>query len=64
MKSKGFTLIELLAVTVIIAVVSLITVPLVMDMIEKTKKGAFESSAYGIIKSAEQVYMDMIITNS
>ncbi len=37
MKRKGFTLIELLAVIVILAVVSLITVQMIMNVIEDTK---------------------------
>ena len=40
MKRKGFTLIELLAVIVILAVVALISMPLVLSTIDKAKKGA------------------------
>lgn len=50
---KGFTLIEVLAVIVILAVIALITVPLIMNVLDKAKKGAFEDSAYGIIKAKE-----------
>ncbi len=38
MKKKGFTLIELLAVIVILAVVALISMPLVLNTIDKSKK--------------------------
>ena len=38
MNKKGFTLIELLAVIIILSVVSLIAVPIVINVIEKTKK--------------------------
>ena len=39
MKKKGFTLIELLAVIVILAVVALISMPLVLNTIDKAKRG-------------------------
>jgi len=35
---RGFTLIELLAVIVILAIIALITAPVVLKMIENTKK--------------------------
>ena len=38
MKEKGFTLIELLAVIVILAIISLITVPVVVNIISDSKK--------------------------
>ena len=42
---KGFTLIELLAVILILGIISLIAVPQVTNTIEKSKKGAAETSA-------------------
>ena len=53
---KGFTLIELLAVIIIIAIVALITVPVMLNIIENSKKGTFEASAYGIVSAAENYY--------
>lgn len=53
MKEKGFTLIELLAVIVILAVIALIATPIIMNVINDAKKGAFKDSAYGIIKAIE-----------
>ena len=47
MKKKGFTLIELLAVIVVLSVIALITVPMVMNVIEKTRKEAFKDSVLG-----------------
>ena len=44
MKRKGFTLIELLAVIVILAVIALIATPMIMDVIEKSRMGAFKDS--------------------
>ena len=51
MKKKGFTLIELLAVIVVLAVIALITTPVILGVIEKAKKGAFKNSVYGLIES-------------
>ncbi|MDD3453720.1 MAG: type II secretion system protein [Bacilli bacterium] len=53
---KGFTLIELLAVIVILAVIALISVPIILGIIEKSKKGATEDSAYGILEAANLYY--------
>ena len=53
MKSnKGFTLIELLAVIVILAIIALITLPIVIRIIDNAKKGAAEDSTYGVIETA------------
>ena len=54
MKEKGFTLIELLAVIVILSVIALITTPMIMGVIESSKKGAKESSASGYVGALEQ----------
>jgi len=53
MNKKGFTLIELLAVIVILAIIALISVPLITGVIEKTKVGAAKSSAVGYIRAVE-----------
>lgn len=45
MEKKGFTLIELLAVIVILAVISLIATPMILNVIENAKKGSAEASA-------------------
>ena len=52
MKEKGFTLIELLAVIVILVVISLITVPMITNVIEESKKKALASSVEGLVESA------------
>ncbi len=49
----GFTLIELLAVIVIIAIIAFITTPMILGMIDKSKKGSLGDSAYGIIAAGE-----------
>ena len=58
MKSeRGFTLIEVLAIIVIIAIISLITIPGILNIIEKSKKGAVTDSAYGYINSVNKLYV-------
>ena len=52
MKKKGFTLIELLAVIVILSVITLITVPMITNVIEESKKKALMSSVQGLVESA------------
>ncbi len=52
--TKGFTLIELLAVIVILAVIALIATPIILNLIEKARQGAAESSAYAYIEAAEK----------
>ena len=52
MKEKGFTLIELLAVIVILSVITLITVPMITNVIEESKKKALMSSVQGLVESA------------
>ena len=52
MKNKGFTLIELLAVIIILSVVTLITVPMITNVIEESKKKALASSVEGLVESA------------
>ena len=54
MRNKGFTLVELLAVIVILAVISLIATPMVLGVIEKSKKSAAIESANGIMDAAEK----------
>lgn len=59
---KGFTLIELLAVIVILTIIAIITIPLINNVIEKSKEKALENSAYGIIESANLYYAKNIET--
>ena len=62
MKSKGFTLVELLAVIVILAVISLIATPMVLGVIEKSKKSAAIESVNGIVDAAEKYMIEGMIT--
>ena len=52
-KRKGFTLIELLAVIVILSLIALVAIPMIMNVIESSKKGAYEESLRNLIKATE-----------
>ena len=49
MKKKGFTLIELLAVIVILALIAVISSPLIVGVIESARKSTYERTANGVI---------------
>ncbi len=53
-RQKGFTLIELLAVIVILAIIALIATPMIMDVIDKAKKGSAEASMNGYVDAIEK----------
>ena len=57
MEKKGFTLIELLAVIVILAIIALIATPIILNIIEDSRREAAKDSAYGYIKSIENYIM-------
>ena len=57
MKKKGFTLIELLAVIVILSVITLITIPMITNVIEESKKKALISSVQGALDATEYFTM-------
>ena len=52
--TSGFTLIELLAVIVILAIIALIATPIVLSIINDTKKSAIKQSAEFYEKALEQ----------
>ena len=60
-KKKGFTLIELLAVIVVLAIIALIAVPIVLNLIEKARKGAFERSAEGVLDAGKLYYASSLL---
>ncbi len=61
MRKKGFTLIELLAVIVILAMIALIATPIVLSILAKVRKSAFQDSAYGIMEAAKSYYAESIL---
>ena len=54
MKRKGFTLIELLAVIVILAVIALISIPMILNVVEKSKEGSAKVSAENYLDAVEK----------
>ena len=60
---KGFTLIELLAVIVVLAIIALIATPIVLNLVEKARKGAFTRSAEGVLKASKLVYTSNMVSN-
>ena len=58
MKRKGFTLIELLAVIVILAVIAVITTPLIMGVIEDARKNSAIQSVNGLLEAGEQYQIE------
>ena len=56
--TKGFTLIELLATIIVLAVVSLIAVPIVVSIIDNARTGAFKRSAESINKISSNYYTE------
>ena len=59
MKKNGFTLIELLAAIMVLALIALISTPIILKVIEKAEKGSFEDSAYGVLDAAKLYYVDI-----
>ncbi len=52
-KKKGFTLVELLAVIVILAIIALVTIPIILNMISKSRKRAAVAATYGYVDAIE-----------
>ena len=53
MKRKGFTLIELLAVIVILAIIAVIATPIIIGIVENTRKDAFQRSVELIVSATD-----------
>ena len=54
--SKGFTLIELLAVIVILAIIALITTPVILNVIEEARRNSAVDKAWGTIDAVRLAY--------
>ena len=54
--NKGFTLVELLAVLVILAIIALITTPIILGVIDDARKDGAEDKAWGYINAIEIAY--------
>ena len=53
---KGFTLIELLAVIVILAIIALITTPIVLNVIADSRNKAAVNKMYGVVDAVRLAY--------
>ncbi|MDD3187354.1 MAG: prepilin-type N-terminal cleavage/methylation domain-containing protein [Bacilli bacterium] len=56
MKKHGFTLIELLAVIVILAIIAVIATPIILNVIEYSRKESAKDSAYNIVSAVNTYY--------
>ena len=57
MKNKAFTLIEMLAIIIVLSFIVLITVPVIQEMINKSKFAAAVDSAYGYKDAVEKHFI-------
>ena len=62
--SKGFTLVELLAVIVILAIIALITTPVILNVIEDARKNAAIDKAYGTISAVNLSFTQAQVDDS
>lgn len=58
--NNGFTLIELLAVIIILALIALISTPVVLNVINSSKEGAAKDSAWGAIDAVRVNYTESV----
>ena len=64
MKNKrGFTLIELLAVIIILAIVALIATPMILDVINDSRKSAAKSQTALVLDAAKLYYTEEYFKN-
>lgn len=64
MKNKGFTLIELLAVIVILAIIALIATPIILGIIEDSRKSAADRTAELVASEIQLAYSGYMIKAS
>ena len=63
MKKRGFTLVELLAVIVILAIIALITIPIVLKTISNSEINAEKQSISGYADAIEQYTAEQVMLN-
>ena len=63
MNNKGFSLPELLAVIVLIAMIALITTPIVLNVIEDSSEDVFMENALSLSKAADNYYTSLTLTS-
>ena len=56
-KRNGFTLVELLGVIVVLAILSLITIPIISNVVNDVRIKSLQSSAYGLIEASNLYYV-------
>lgn len=54
MNKKGFTLMELLAVIIVLAIIALVSIPIVMNIIKESEKKSVENSANGYVTALNE----------
>ena len=60
----GFTLVELLAVLLILAVLALITTPVILNVLKNANEKTFLETAYSINKAANNYYTTLATSNN
>ena len=64
MKNKGFTLIELLALIVILAIIALIATPVILGIIEDSRKSANARTVELITSGVQNAYTSYLMAKS
>ena len=61
---KGFTLIELLAVIIVLAIIAIISTPIILDVIDDARSEANKETVYGIIDAGKLYYAESILDDT
>ena len=64
MNKKGFTLVEILAVIIILAVLGIITYPIIKTNLDNTKKQAYETTVHTLEEAAKKFGVTNFLDNS
>lgn len=63
-KTNAFTLIELLAVTVVIAVFTCVSLPMILQILKQSKHDTFQNEMYAIFDAATYYYMTQEVSTT